>query len=150
MHDAGSFAGLGYLAMYLAGKLRVFNHEGHSWKLFPVILPLLGATAVAITRVADYWHHWTDVSAGAAIGEHFTSLHHWKGPMQITFAKTEPKILTGNPTHCLRLVQTSVCTNFCSQLCCFDTCGLYCSDCPNNRNEHDEGGTSVFVIWHCN
>lgn len=82
-HTSWSFAGLGYLSMYLAGKLRVFNHEGHSWKLFPVILPLLGATAVAITRVADYWHHWTDVSAGAAIGllsayfcyrQHFPSL----------------------------------------------------------------------------
>ncbi|KAG0613024.1 hypothetical protein M758_6G070600 [Ceratodon purpureus] len=67
-HTSWSFAGLGYLAMYMGGKLGVFDHRGHSWKLFPVILPLLGATFVAITRVDDYWHHWTDVCTGAAIG----------------------------------------------------------------------------------
>lgn len=54
--------------MYMGGKLGVFDHRGHSWKLFPVILPILGATFVAITRVDDYWHHWTDVCTGAAIG----------------------------------------------------------------------------------
>ncbi|KAG0561857.1 hypothetical protein KC19_9G098100 [Ceratodon purpureus] len=82
-HASGSFAGLGYLAMYLAGKLGVFDRQGHSWKLFPVVLPILGATFVGITRVDDYWHHWTDVCAGAAIGlfsayfcyrQHFPSL----------------------------------------------------------------------------
>lgn len=82
-HTSWSFAGLGYLAMYLAGKLGVFDQQGHSWKLFPVVLPLLGATFVAITRVDDYWHHWTDVCTGAAIGlltayfcyrQHFPSL----------------------------------------------------------------------------
>ncbi|KAG0574764.1 hypothetical protein KC19_VG289000 [Ceratodon purpureus] len=55
--------------MYLAGKLGVFDRQGHSWKLFLVVLPILGATFVGITRVDDYWHHWTDVCAGAAIGE---------------------------------------------------------------------------------
>jgi membrane-associated phospholipid phosphatase len=82
-HTSWSFAGLGYLSMYLAGKLGVFDHGGHSWKLFPVVLPVLGATFVAITRVDDYWHHWTDVCTGAAIGllsayfcyrQHFPSL----------------------------------------------------------------------------
>jgi len=82
-HTSWSFAGLGYLAMYLAGKIGIFDHRGHSWKLFPVILPILGATFVAITRVDDYWHHWTDVCTGAAIGllsayfcyrQHFPSL----------------------------------------------------------------------------
>ena len=68
-HTSWSFAGLGYLAMYLAGKIGVFDQRGHSWKLFPVVLPLLGATFVGITRVDDYWHHWNDVFAGAAIGE---------------------------------------------------------------------------------
>lgn len=68
-HTSWSFAGLGYLAMYLAGKLSVFDRRGHSWKLFPVVLPIVVATFVAITRVDDYWHHWTDVCAGAALGE---------------------------------------------------------------------------------
>lgn len=55
--------------MYLAGKIGIFDQRGHSWKMFPVVLPILGATFVAITRVDDYWHHWTDVCTGAAIGE---------------------------------------------------------------------------------
>ncbi len=55
--------------MYLAGKLGIFDKKGHSWKLLPVILPLLLAIFVGVTRIDDYWHHWTDVFAGALLGE---------------------------------------------------------------------------------
>jgi len=67
--QAGSFAGMGYLSMYLAGKLSIFDRQGHSWKVLPVILPLLGAIFVGVSRIDDYWHHWTDVFAGAILGE---------------------------------------------------------------------------------
>lgn len=67
--QAGSFAGMGYLSMYLAGKLSIFDRQGHSWKVLPVILPLLGAVFVGVSRIDDYWHHWTDVFAGAILGE---------------------------------------------------------------------------------
>lgn len=82
-HTSWTFAGLGYLAMYMAGKLSIFDRKGHSWKVFPIVLTLLGATFVGITRIDDYWHHWTDVCAGAFIGlviayfcycQHFRSL----------------------------------------------------------------------------
>ena len=65
---AGTFAGLSYLAMYMAGKLSIFDRKGHSWKVFPIVVTMLGATFVGITRIDDYWHHWTDVFTGAAIG----------------------------------------------------------------------------------
>jgi hypothetical protein len=55
--------------MYLAGKLGIFDKKGHSWKLLPVILPLFLAIFVGVTRIDDYWHHWTDVFAGALLGE---------------------------------------------------------------------------------
>ncbi|EEC83451.1 hypothetical protein OsI_28949 [Oryza sativa Indica Group] len=67
-HSSGAFAGLGFLAWYLAGKLKAFNREGHIAKLCLVFLPLLVASLVAVSRVDDYWHHWQDVFAGGIIG----------------------------------------------------------------------------------
>ncbi|CAL1408627.1 unnamed protein product [Linum trigynum] len=67
-HASWSFAGLGFLSLYLSGKIRVFDREGHVAKLCIVILPLLAASLVAISRVNDYWHHWQDVFAGSLLG----------------------------------------------------------------------------------
>lgn len=72
--SAGSFAGLGFLAWYLAGKLKAFDRKGHIAKLCIVFLPLLVASLVAVSRVDDYWHHWQDVFAGGIIGLLFWSL----------------------------------------------------------------------------
>jgi diacylglycerol diphosphate phosphatase / phosphatidate phosphatase len=66
--SAGSFAGLGFLAWYLAGKLKAFDRKGHIAKLCLVFLPLLVASLVAVSRVDDYWHHWQDVFAGGILG----------------------------------------------------------------------------------
>ncbi|XP_022733615.1 lipid phosphate phosphatase 2-like isoform X2 [Durio zibethinus] len=67
-HASWSFAGLGYLSLYLSGKVKVFDRKGHVAKLCFVILPLLTASLVAISRVDDYWHHWNDVFAGGFLG----------------------------------------------------------------------------------
>ncbi|KDP35165.1 hypothetical protein JCGZ_10699 [Jatropha curcas] len=67
-HSSWSFAGLTYLAWYISGKLRVFDRRGHVAKLCIVLIPVLIAVLVAISRVDDYWHHWTDVFTGALIG----------------------------------------------------------------------------------
>ncbi|KAG8087157.1 hypothetical protein GUJ93_ZPchr0010g11080 [Zizania palustris] len=67
-HSSWSFAGLGFLAWYLAGKLQAFDRKGHIAKLCIVFLPLLVASLVAVSRVDDYWHHWQDVFAGGIIG----------------------------------------------------------------------------------
>jgi len=65
---AGSFAGLVYLSWYLSGKVRVFDRRGHIAKLCLVLLPVLLAALIAVSRVDDYWHHWQDVFAGGLIG----------------------------------------------------------------------------------
>nr|XP_051225311.1 lipid phosphate phosphatase 2-like isoform X1 [Lolium perenne] len=67
-HTSWSFAGLGFLSWYLAGKITIFDRRGHVAKLCIVILPLLVAVMVAVSRVDDYWHHWTDVCTGGILG----------------------------------------------------------------------------------
>ncbi|XP_022884369.1 putative lipid phosphate phosphatase 3, chloroplastic isoform X3 [Olea europaea var. sylvestris] len=67
-HTSWSFAGLGFLSLYLSGKLKVFDRRGHIAKLCLVLLPLLVASLVGISRVDDYWHHWQDVFAGGLLG----------------------------------------------------------------------------------
>lgn len=67
-HTSWSFSGLGFLSLYLSGKVRVFDRKGHVAKLCMVFLPLLVASLVGISRVDDYWHHWQDVFAGGIIG----------------------------------------------------------------------------------
>lgn len=67
-HTSWSFAGLGFLAWYLCGKLRAFSNKGHARILCIVVSPYLFAALVGVSRVDDYWHHWTDVFTGALIG----------------------------------------------------------------------------------
>ncbi|XP_047263233.1 lipid phosphate phosphatase 2-like isoform X2 [Capsicum annuum] len=67
-HTSVSFAGLGFLSLYLSGKIQAFDCRGHVAKLCLVLFPLLLASMVAISRVDDYWHHWQDVFAGGLIG----------------------------------------------------------------------------------
>jgi len=69
-HASGCFAGLGFLSWYLAGKIKAFDRRGHVAKLCIVLLPLLLASMVAVSRVSDYWHHWQDVFAGGLLGMH--------------------------------------------------------------------------------
>ncbi|XP_008243290.1 PREDICTED: lipid phosphate phosphatase 2-like isoform X1 [Prunus mume] len=67
-HASWSFAGLGFLSLYLCGKIKAFDRKGHVAKLCIVFLPLLAASLVGISRVDDYWHHWQDVFAGGLLG----------------------------------------------------------------------------------
>ncbi|KAJ4822397.1 putative lipid phosphate phosphatase 3, chloroplastic [Turnera subulata] len=67
-HTSWSFAGLGFLSLYLSGKLQAFDRRGHIAKLCIIFLPLLTASLVGISRVDDYWHHWQDVFAGGLLG----------------------------------------------------------------------------------
>ncbi|KAL3830853.1 hypothetical protein ACJIZ3_019655 [Penstemon smallii] len=65
---SGSFAGLGFLALYLCGKIKCFDGKGHVSKLCILFLPILAACLVGVSRVDDYWHHWQDVFAGGILG----------------------------------------------------------------------------------
>lgn len=67
-HTSWSFAGLGFLSWYLAGKINLFDRKGHASKLCIIFFPLLAAALVGVSRVDDYWHHWQDVFAGGLLG----------------------------------------------------------------------------------
>ncbi|KAL6539013.1 Lipid phosphate phosphatase 2 [Orobanche minor] len=67
-HTSWSFAGLGFLAWYMCGKIKVFDRRGHVAKLCIIFAPLLLAALVGVSRVDDYWHHWQDVFAGGLLG----------------------------------------------------------------------------------
>ncbi|KAI8880613.1 acid phosphatase/Vanadium-dependent haloperoxidase [Backusella circina FSU 941] len=71
-HSSFSFAGLGYLAFFLAGKMHMFDGGGHTYKSFIFSIPFLGALLIAISRVRDYRHHWQDVFIGGIIGVVFS------------------------------------------------------------------------------
>ncbi|POV98254.1 hypothetical protein PSHT_14116 [Puccinia striiformis] len=74
-HSSVAFAGLGFLSLYLAGKLHLLDRRGHSLKVWISIAPLLGAALIAISRTMDNRHHWQDVLVGSALG----SLTAWFG-----------------------------------------------------------------------
>ncbi|KAK7467055.1 hypothetical protein VKT23_004117 [Stygiomarasmius scandens] len=67
-HSSMSFAGLGFLAYYLAGKLHLFDERGHAGKAWLALSPFAGAALVAISRTMDYRHHWQDVFIGSILG----------------------------------------------------------------------------------
>ncbi|KAF3328873.1 lipid phosphate phosphatase 2-like protein [Carex littledalei] len=63
-HTSCAFAGLGFVSLYLSGKIMAFDKRGHVSKLCIVFLPFLAASLVGISRVSDYRHHWQDVFVG--------------------------------------------------------------------------------------
>ncbi|RPD66191.1 acid phosphatase/Vanadium-dependent haloperoxidase [Lentinus tigrinus ALCF2SS1-7] len=67
-HSSLSFAGLGFLSFYLAGKFHLFDEKGHTVKAWVSLAPLAGAALVAISRTMDYRHHWHDVLTGSILG----------------------------------------------------------------------------------
>jgi diacylglycerol diphosphate phosphatase/phosphatidate phosphatase len=69
-HSSFSFACMGFMSLYIARKVNLFQgtKKGHSWQLCVVLLPILIAATVAVSRTCDYHHHYEDVIAGSLIG----------------------------------------------------------------------------------
>ncbi|KAG0345015.1 hypothetical protein BG004_004030 [Podila humilis] len=67
-HASTSFAGLFYFSLWMAGKMHIFDRRGYSIKGVILIVPIMGAMLVAISRVRDYRHSGIDVTWGSIIG----------------------------------------------------------------------------------
>ncbi|KAJ5774112.1 Phosphatidic acid phosphatase type 2/haloperoxidase [Penicillium paradoxum] len=67
-HSSSSFAGLVYTSLWLGGKLHVMDNRGEAWKALLVMVPLLAATLVAVSRIMDARHHPFDVITGSMLG----------------------------------------------------------------------------------
>ncbi|CAO2814925.1 unnamed protein product [Amaranthus hypochondriacus] len=113
-HASWSFAGLGFLSLYLAGKIQAFDEKGHVSKLCIVIFPLLVAALVGVSRVDDYWHHWQDVFTGAFLGlvisflcyrQFFPPPYHTKcwGPYSYFIAEEDEEMQAVSPTNAMSL-----------------------------------------------
>jgi diacylglycerol diphosphate phosphatase/phosphatidate phosphatase len=67
-HSSMAFAGLGFFAFYLAGKVHLFDRRGTAGKAWLSLTPFIGATLVGISRSMDYRHHWQDILVGSLLG----------------------------------------------------------------------------------
>ncbi|KAM0250508.1 hypothetical protein ACHAQJ_008599 [Trichoderma viride] len=82
-HSSFSFAGLGFLSLFLAGQLHVFNYYTGGRDLSRALIclfPLIGAALIAISRTEDYRHDVYDVCVGSALGmtvAYWSYRRHW-------------------------------------------------------------------------
>ncbi|KAI1263169.1 PAP2 superfamily protein [Xylariaceae sp. FL1019] len=67
-HSSFSFSGLGYLACFLAGQLRIFRDKRDLGRALVCLTPLIGAAMIAISRCEDYRHDVYDVCTGSLLG----------------------------------------------------------------------------------
>lgn len=70
-HSSFSFASWGFVFLYLSGKMGTFQcrtRPASSVKLLISVATLLAPLVVAVSRTADYHHHWQDVMVGSLLG----------------------------------------------------------------------------------
>lgn len=94
-HSSFAFAGLGFLALYLAGKTHLFGHRGRAIHAWVSLAPLLAALLVAVSRTMDYRHHATDVIAGAVLGSVIANLSYFLYYPVLTSAESHLPHLPG-------------------------------------------------------
>lgn len=67
-HSSTSFVGLTYFSLWLGGQLKAFRQGTPGYIAVVCFLPLLLATFIAISRVRDYRHRYSDVVCGGVLG----------------------------------------------------------------------------------
>eukprot|EP00092_Neocalanus_flemingeri_P001067 GFUD01001138.1.p1 GENE.GFUD01001138.1~~GFUD01001138.1.p1 ORF type:complete len:271 (+),score=24.12 GFUD01001138.1:65-877(+) len=69
-HSSFSFVAWGFVFFYLSGKLGTFHHTRPTptWKLLLPLVFLVAPLTIALSRTADYHHHWQDVVVGSLLG----------------------------------------------------------------------------------
>lgn len=111
-HSSMAFSGLAYLTLFFVSRLHLFNNRGDTWKWIVVMLPVLVASLIAITRIMDNRHHPFDVLFGTSIGiitsfiafyQFFPSLHSGENVYKPRFPAsptgTEDYTVTQNTTQ---------------------------------------------------
>lgn len=67
-HSSFSFAGLGYLSLFLMSQLHVLSSRADVLRIILSFAPLLGAALIALSRYEDYRHDPYDITAGSLLG----------------------------------------------------------------------------------
>ncbi|RAL13269.1 phosphatase PAP2 family protein [Aspergillus homomorphus CBS 101889] len=67
-HSSFSFAGLGYLTLFLCGQMHIFRPRTDLFRCLVAFVPLLCALMIAISRLDDYRHDVYDVTCGSILG----------------------------------------------------------------------------------
>jgi diacylglycerol diphosphate phosphatase/phosphatidate phosphatase len=69
-HSSISFASMTFLSLYLVGKTHLFSDENGSvlFKAITSLSPMVLSGFVAVSRVVDYHHHFSDIIAGSLLG----------------------------------------------------------------------------------
>ncbi|KAF9347326.1 hypothetical protein BGX34_003231 [Mortierella sp. NVP85] len=88
-HASTSFAGLFYISLWLGGKMHVFDRRGYSLKGVILIVPILTAMLIAISRVQDYRHAAIDVTWGSIIGIVFATFAYHQYYPALTSRKSQ-------------------------------------------------------------
>ncbi|KAI9503642.1 phosphatidic acid phosphatase type 2/haloperoxidase, partial [Coemansia spiralis] len=92
-HASLAFCGLMFTSLYLASHLRYNDQRGHAYKTIVFYLPLFCALLIAISRTADYHHHWQDVLAGSLMGAFIG----WFGYRTYFPPVFDPRVLSDRP-----------------------------------------------------
>ncbi|KAI8826913.1 phosphatidic acid phosphatase type 2/haloperoxidase, partial [Fimicolochytrium jonesii] len=88
-HSSMAWSGLGFLAIYLAGRLNL-DRKPLAPKYAVVTIPIVVALLISISRVDDYWHRWEDVVVGAVVG---ATISAWSYSYHCTIAES---VVTGD------------------------------------------------------
>lgn len=73
-HSSLGFSAATVVSLYLATILSYpfagcnSGHSARTWNFVVILLPLLGAGGIAVSRTVDFHHHYSDIVGGSGIG----------------------------------------------------------------------------------